>query len=146
MKTLKYTLETNSPVTKLWKVVTQKETYDIWTKAFSEWSTMEWKWWLWEKILFIDPGIWWTKAEVVEYEENKIISMRHFATLTKDKKEELTWEMTEKWIWSIEKYLFSETSQGSTLEVEVSTDEIFIPMFDSAWPKALENIKSILEK
>ena len=53
--------------------------------------------------------------------------------------------MTEKWIGTEESYLLNESNGQTTLVIDMKTDAAFEDMFNNAWPKALENIKSLVE-
>ncbi|MDA9129043.1 hypothetical protein N9J72_01030 [Candidatus Gracilibacteria bacterium] len=143
MKTLSYSVEVEAPVESLWKCIVDQEKYKIWIKAFSENSYMKGKWGLGETVYFLDDNMGGTKAEITQFEEFKLIEATHTAMVTKEGTEETTGDMTEKWIGTKESYIFETTDTGSKMTLKVTTHEDFVEMFESASPKAMENIRSL---
>lgn len=146
MKTLTYSVEVKNSIKSLWDCFVDPEKYKQWVKAFSENSTMKWKWWIWEIVYFLDPDMGWTKVNIKQFKDFEIIEAEHIATVTKDWIEEITWNMTEKWIWTQERYIFEETENGAKLTLKIYTHEEFIPMYESACPMAMKYIKEITQK
>ena len=54
-------------------------------------------------------------------------------------------EMASKWIGTTEEYSLAEEANSTLLTIEIKTHNDFVPMFESSWPEALNNIKSLSE-
>jgi hypothetical protein len=119
--------------------------YEQWVKAFSENSQFKGSWEEGAIVYFIDPGMGGTKAILEKFDPYNCILAKHIAMVAKDGSEDTESETAKQWIGTIEKYIFTEESGKTILTVEMTTDVAFKGMFETCWPKALENIKLLVE-
>lgn len=146
MEELKYSIQINAPKSLVWNSMLETDKYEQWVKAFSENSTFEGTWEEGAIVRFIDPGLGGTKAILEKFKPYDCIIAKHVAMLSKDGSEDTKSESAKQWIGTIEKYIFSENNNLTTLTIEMQTNSAFTEMFDTCWPKALSNIKTIAEK
>jgi len=146
VKKLTYEIKIKSSAKRTWDTLIGKETYEKWVKAFTPGSTFKGEWKKGEEVKFFDPSMGGTVAKLIECEPCKLIEANHIATLNKDMQMETTGPMTEKWIGTTEVYKLSGEDGFTNLAIEMETHEDFEDMFNSSWPKALENIKELAEK
>lgn len=80
------------------------------------------------------------------FDPHNCILAKHIAIITDDGREVTDSEVAKQWIGTTEKYAFFEHEGQTTLTIEMNTHSSFVEMFDSFWPKALENIKLLSEE
>ncbi len=146
MINLNYSIEIDAKKEHVWKIMIGKDTYQKWTKAFSSGSTFVGEWKQGETILFFDPNLGGTKAVLEIFNPYDEILAKHVSMVDKDMNENNEDEVSKKWIGSTERYRFTQSGKKTKLDIEITTDETFTEMFNTGWPKALENIKSLCEK
>ena len=146
MKKLKYEIEIDANRAHVWNTMLAPGKYEQWVKAFSEGSRFEGSWEQGATVRFVDPSMGGTKAILEIFEPHNCILARHIALVSTEGKEDADSEVAKQWIGTTEKYSFSESEGSTTLVVEMSTHQSFVEMFDSCWPKALVNIKSLSEE
>ena len=145
MEKYNYEITIEAGVQKVWDNITDNSLSKQWLTAFSDNISATGEWKLGWKISFVDAD-WGTFAQIVQYDPLKTVELKHTATITKDGVHETTWEMTEKWIGSTEKYTLEKVSDTQVrVLVEMETDPVFREMFTEAWPKALDMLKRISE-
>jgi len=83
-------------------------------------------------------------AEITENIPNKFVSIRTLGFL-KGTIEITTGEEVEKWSGGLENYFFEEYNGMTTITVEVDIIEDYIEHFNTAYPKALNKLKEIIE-
>ncbi len=145
MQKLTYSIDINAPRNAVWETMLNPETYQQWTKAFSENSEYEGTWAQGEEIRFIDKNRGGTLAVLEKFEAPKLVVAKHIATITADGVIEKSGPMTENWIGTMEIYKFNETKGKTQLIVEIECHKDFVPMFESSWPQALEDLKKLAE-
>lgn len=145
MEKLEFKITIAADKRRVWETMLDAEKYEIWVKAFSDGSTFIGEWKEGTEIKFFDPNMGGTIARLDIFKPHDLIEATHIATLTKDQVRETTGPMTEKWIGSREIYRFTENSGSTDLAIEMETDPEFVDMFNECWPKALENIKQLVE-
>ena len=143
---LNYSIQIKANKENVWNTMLDKETYQQWAKAFSSGSTFIGEWKQGEAMLFFDADLGGTKAVLEIFNRYDEILAKHILMVDKDMKDNNEDEMAKKWIGSTERYNFIESGDHTKLEIEITTDETFIKMFDAGWPKALEIIKSLCEQ
>ncbi|MFD1768304.1 SRPBCC family protein [Sphingobacterium suaedae] len=143
-----YQVTIDAPVDHVFKTMLDKQTYKQWTALFNPSSDFEGSWEKGEKIYFIGINEQGEKegmvAEIAEHIPNKYISIRHKGILDQGK-EVLEGPAVEGWAGALENYTFEEISGGTTVTVDVDTNEEYIDYFDDAWPKALQKLKELCE-
>ena len=145
MHELKYSIKINANISHVWNTMLEPGKYEQWVKAFSEGSQFEGRWEQGATVRFVDPNMGGTKAILEIFEPHKCILAKHIAMITKEGNEETDSEVAKQWIGTTEKYVLSKSRGKTILTIEMSTHPAFVEMFDSCWPKALENIKSLSE-
>ena len=145
MESLKYEICIKAPKAAVWNTLTDAEAYQKWVKAFSPNSYFEGEWEQGTFIKFLDPEMGGTKAFLETLEPNDYIFARHVSMISKDGEETTAGEMSNKWIGTTEAYRLSKDGSGTTLQIDIETHGDFVPMFESAWPKALASIKELSE-
>lgn len=145
MESLKYKICIHAPKAAVWNTLTDAEMYQKWVKAFSPNSYFEGEWKQGTYIKFLDPEMGGTKAFLETLEPSAHIFARHVSMIGKDGEETTEGEMSSKWIGTTEAYTLSEEGSGTSLQIDIRTHSDSVPMFESAWPKALESIKELSE-
>ena len=148
MTTLTYTIDINKPVETVFAYLTNKSVYPKWAKAWGDGMTYVGEWEEGTYMSFFDNNQGGTKVLFEVLEPNTYIKAKHIAMVNINNEEiPLTDDMMKKWIGSLEEYKFKKTSANSTsLEIKMTVDEVFKPMFDSSWPKALQYFKEVCEE
>lgn len=145
MKQLQYSIEIDADKSHVWRTMLEPGLYEQWVKAFSEASRFEGKWAQGETVRFVDQNMGGTQAILEIFKPYDCILAKHIAMISQDGKEDTESDGAKQWIGTTEKYLFSESAGTTTLTVEMATHPSFAEMFDTCWPKALENIKALAE-
>ncbi|HMR18454.1 MAG TPA: SRPBCC domain-containing protein [Sphingobacterium sp.] len=149
MKTLHYEIKIHAPVEKVYQTMISKETYKVWTEAFSPGSDFRGSWEKDSKIYFTAPDengeLHGMVAVIAENVPNEFISIRHMGIL--DNNGEITsGKEIEEWAGALENYSFSEENGITTLTIAVDTTDDHITYFNEAWVKALQILKTLCEK
>ncbi|AVI52067.1 hypothetical protein C5O00_13245 [Pukyongia salina] len=147
MKTLSYSTTINKPQEYVFNKLMDKSVYADWAKAWGEGMTYEGEWKEGGYMSFFDNSRGGTKVVFEVFKPHEYVKAKHIAMVNPQNIEvELTDEMMQKWIGSLEEYNFRKLNDNQTkLEVTMTVDEAFQPMFDGAWPKALGYFKDICE-
>ena len=145
MKKLSYTIKIDADRSHVWNTMLEPGKYEQWVKAFSENSRFEGQWEVGAIVKFVDPNMGGTKAILEIFDPHKCILAKHVAMITEEGNEETDSEVAMQWIGTTEKYILSESGGKTILTIEMNTHPSFVEMFDSCWPKALENIKLLSE-
>lgn len=148
MITLTYTIDINKPADTVFATITNKSVYPKWAKAWGNGMTYVGEWKEGTHMSFFDNSQGGTKVLFEVLEPNTYIKAKHVAMVNMDNEEiPLTDDMMKKWIGSLEEYRFRKTSANSTsLEIKMTVDKVFKPMFDTSWPKALQYFKEVCEE
>ncbi|OYX25981.1 MAG: tungsten formylmethanofuran dehydrogenase [Flavobacteriales bacterium 32-35-8] len=125
------------------------ETYEQWTAEFNPTSTYEGQWKKGAKMYFVGTDDQGNRggmvSEIADMIPSKFVSIRHYGML--DGNTEITeGEQVEKWAGGLENYSFHENNGVTTVTVEMDSTEEYVDYFNTAWPKALDKLKSIAEK
>lgn len=127
------------------------DTYKEWTGAFHPGSTYEGSWDKGSKIKFVSEddrklsGIFSQIAENIPYE---YVSIEHLGEIV-DGKEDMTSESAKQWSGSHENYRFTEKDGITTVDVELTGDNLgdeIRKMFDGMWLRSLQKLKEICER
>ena len=147
MKTLTYSITINKPRDFVFEKITDKAVYPDWAKAWGDGMTYEGEWKKGGNISFFAHSQGGTKVVFEELIPNEYIRAKHIAMVNPLNEEvELTDEMMQKWIGSLEEYRFHKEREAiAKLEIIMTVDESFQEMFDNAWPKALKYFKGVCE-
>jgi len=145
---VKFEIEINAPVEKVYTTMLNDAHYRTWTAAFHEGSYFEGNWAKDSRMLFLGPdqhgNIGGMVARVAENTPNKFVSIQHLG-FYQNGKEITSGPEVEGWAGAFENYTFQASSNGTLLSVEMDTNQEFKEMFENSWPSALKVLKNICE-
>ena len=148
MEKLRYSVTVNAPVQSVWTTMLDAATYREWTSVFNSESSYEGSWDQGSEIRFLGPdgdgSVAGMIATVEENKPNELISLRYIGQVVNGE-DDTTSEAAKAFMGAHEKYAFSESGGTTTVDVELDSEEEFVPMFDDAWPLALAKLKAIVE-
>lgn len=149
MKKQYFSIQINAPRDKVWDVMLADKTYRIWTEAFNPGSYYQGSWGEGEEIKFLGPdpegkGEGGMIARVITNKKYEKIVLEHFGMIANGEID-TTSDMVKTWTPALETYTFSDTNNGTLLEVEVDLPDEYLEMFSDSWPKALETLKNLAE-
>ncbi len=153
MEKIHFTKYINAPVSKVWEVMLDKNTYPQWTKDFSpdgfSGSNFEGSWDEGSEIKFLstdDKGVTGGMyARIKENRPHQFISIEHLGIIA-DGQIDTTSEEVKKWTPAFENYTFKEKDGGTELFVDMDIAPEYKEMFETIWPKALDTLKELAEK
>lgn len=146
MKKIHFSTTINAAKEKVWKTLWDIDTYEKWTSAFMEGSTVKTdNWNEGTKIQFLDAKGNGMVSSVQANKPNEYMSFKHLGEI-KDGKEDTTSESVKLWAGAEENYTLKEKDGKTELAIEMDTSGAdFEAFLIKTWPKALENIKSLAE-
>jgi uncharacterized protein YndB with AHSA1/START domain len=142
---LEYSVKINEDIEHVWNTLTEPETYKLWVKPFSPDSQYKGEWKEGTDIIFFDPNMGGTKAKLKIVKPHEHILAEHTALVNKELEENTEGEIAEKWIGTLEEYIFTTDNDIVEVTIKVQTDEAFKPMYDEGWPEALYLLKKLCE-
>lgn len=146
---LHFEIEINAPVSKVYKLMLEDETYREWTYVFSPGSYYKGTWEKDSKILFLGPGKDGLEGGMVsriqENIPNKYVSIEHNGFYSNGQ-EITTGPEVEAFAGATENYSFEEKDGKTYLQVDMESSGEFRDYFEKIWPKALETLKNICER
>jgi hypothetical protein len=145
MKKLEFEILINALPADVWSVIIGHDTYQQWTKPFSESSTVETNWEKGSRALFTDGSGSGMIAEIAENIPAKFLSIRHLGILDNGK-EDFDSEETKNWQGAMEDYKLEEINGKTAWTVHVDMVESMIAYMNEAWPKAMEIVKNLAEQ
>lgn len=151
MKKLKFKIEIKAPKENVYRSMLgldNKSDYEGWTKVFNPTSTFKGSWQQGERIYFIGSDENGKQggmvSEIAENTPNSFVSIRHLGVLDGDN-EITSGPEVEKWAGGLENYDFSEENGVTTVTVELDSVEDYVDYFNKTYPKALEELKRLIE-
>lgn len=146
---MQFEIEINSTPQHVWEIMLGKETYPIWTKAFSEDSRVETDWEKGSKALFLDGQNRGMVSRIAENIPYRFLSIEHLG-MVMNGVEDYDSDEVKKWAGAKENYTLSELNSKTTLRIDMEMDESeenqeMIKMFAGMWPKALNALKKLAE-
>lgn len=152
MQKLQFKINIQAPLSKVYDHMlglTNKSTYEEWTKAFNPTSTYEGTWVKGSKILFIGVDENGEKggmvSRIVENKPNQFVSIQHYG-LYKAGNEITQGADVEKWANGFENYSFEEKNGVTGVTVDLDSIDDFVEYMNSHYPKALTLLKVMCEK
>ena len=145
-----FNIEINATREKVWDVLFGKETYPLWTKAFSENSNVETDWKKGSKALFHDGNNKGMISRIAENVPNEFMSIEHLG-MYDNGVEDYESEQVKTWAGAKENYTLTEADGKTNLHIFMQMEESeankpMINMFADMWPKALAKVKELAEK
>ena len=135
----------DAPVEVVWATMFDPEYYTKWTEPFSEGAVYEGTWERGSKIRFITPSGDGMSAEITENIKHNLIVIHYLGCIVNGEVN-TTDEETRHWVGANEQYCFTETQQGTLLEITQDSLPDFEEFMSDAWVKALKIIKTLSEK
>ena len=144
-----FKIEINAPREKVWGVLFGEKTYPIWTKAFSESSSVETDWKKGSKALFLDGSNKGMVSRIADNVPNEFMSIEHLG-MYDNGVEDYESEHVKNWAGAKENYTLTDLGGKTALLIYMEMDESeenkqMIEMFAGMWPKALANVKELSE-
>ena len=146
MKRKKYSTIINAPRERVWQELWGDGSYEKWTSAFSEGSTVKTDWEEGGKILFVNAENEGMIARIQEKKAPEKMVFKHLGMVDKNGNEDFDSEKVKGWSGAEEIYFLKENGQKTNLVVEMDLDENYEDYFEEAWPKAFEKLKELAEK
>lgn len=144
-----FKIEINAPREKVWDVLFGEKTYPIWTKAFSESSSVETDWKKGSKALFLDGSGKGMVSRIADNVPNEFMSIEHLG-MYDNGLEDYESEQVKNWAGAKENYTLTDLDGKTHLFVYMEMDETeknkpMIEMFAGMWPNALASVKELAE-
>jgi uncharacterized protein YndB with AHSA1/START domain len=141
MERLHFTTDIDAPPSRVWAVLWDDTTYRDWTSVFAEGSYAVSDWHQGSPIRFLGPGgSGGMLAMIDEKVPDARMVFRHVAEI-KDGQE----QPPGPWAGALETYTLSATDRGTTLVVELDTEDDHAQSFREMFPRALERVKALAE-
>jgi hypothetical protein len=134
-----------APVSRVFELMIEPQTYRQWTSAFMEGSCFEGSWQQGQRIRFLGPGGDGMVSEIAENRRDEFISIRHLGFVAQGV-EDTTSEAARAWAGAYENYTFAATPEGTLLRVDQDVAAEVESDLAEAWPKALARLKALCEE
>ena len=149
MEKLKFEVDISAPAETVWATMLDDATYREWTSAFNEsGSYYEGDWNPGSEIRFLGPdekgSLGGMIATVEESRPHEFISLRYLGQIV-DGADDRTSDAAKQFIGAHENYAFTEAGGGTTVEVELDSEDEWADMLKEAWPVALGKLKDLAE-
>jgi hypothetical protein len=148
MKTLHFSAQINAPVEKVWETMLGEAPYREWTDVFSPGSHFVGDWQEGSKMLFLAPqeggGTGGMMSTIAENRPHEFLSIKHLG-FVKNGVEDTESAEVQAWIGALENYTFRSENGGTTVAVDLDSEEQHTAYFEDTWPKALEKLKALAE-
>lgn len=144
-KTLRFSIDIRAPRRQVWSTMLDAVTYEAWTAPFCEGSRYEGSWEPGQRLRFLTPGGEGMVSEVVENRPGEFVSIRHLGSI-QDGVEDTTSDAVRAWAPSFENYRYTDTGDGTRVDVEVETLPGYEAFMEETFPRALALLKAICEQ
>lgn len=145
MKKMEFSITINASPLKVWETIIGKDTYNQWTAAFAEGSTVKTDWKKGSKALFLDGKGNGMVSEIVESIPGKFLSIHHLGEV-KDGVEDPTTYQAEQWGDALENYTLNEVDGKTVWQVDMDMVEEYQQYMNDTWPLALAKVKELAER
>ena len=135
----------DAPRERVWDILWSDATYREWTSVFSEGSRAESDWKEGSKILFLGGKGEGMVSKIAAKRPPEFMSFKHLGEVHNGV-EDLDSESVSKWSGSMENYTLRDVKGRTELTVEMDMTDDFKDYFLETWPKALEKLRSIVER
>ena len=143
-KTLTFDVAIAAPRHRVWETMLGADTYREWTAPFCEGTYYEGSWDAGSKIHFLAPNGDGMVAEIAENRQHEFVSIRHLGEV-KGGVEDTTSAAVQTWAPAHENFSFADSSEGTTVTVELEILPDFEAYMRATYPKALEVLKKLCE-
>jgi len=144
VKRIQFTATFNAPVSTVWRLVIDSESYKRWAAAFTEGSYFEGSWEQGAKIKFLAPSGDGMVAGIAQNRKHEFISIRHLGYISNGV-EDTTSESVRAWAPAYENYTFLSVPEGTKVVIELNVLSEWEQCMNEAWPKALALLKQLCE-
>lgn len=144
VKRIHFSADIAAPVSRVFRLMLEPDSYEDWTSAFVEGSRYEGSWRQGGKIRFMSPSGEGMVSEIAEYRPDEFISIRHLGYISNGV-EDTSSEAVRAWAPAYENYTFTATPDGTRLLIDQDVTEQFEQYVAEAWPRALERLKVLCE-
>jgi uncharacterized protein YndB with AHSA1/START domain len=146
-----FSITINAPKDKVWDTMLQDATFRQWTAPFnpngSSWYEGNWN--QGSTIRFLGAGengrIDGMVSRIKEARPHDFVSIEHLGVV-QDGREDTTSETAKQFAPALENYTFIARNGSTEVQVDMDTVEEHKQMFETSWPKALQQLKQIAEK
>jgi len=145
VKTLHFSIDIQAPVQTVWQRMFSDIGYRNWTSAFCDGSYFKGSWQQGETIRFLSPSGDGMVSHIAEHKPLQFMSIKHLGFIV-DGKDDFTSDKVLSWAPAFENYRFSETADGTRLEVEQEIAPEYEQYMQDSWPKALQKLKALCEQ
>lgn len=143
-RVLRFSIDIDAPVALVHQLMLDDQGYRYWTECFADGSYYEGSWATGGQLRFLTPQGDGMLAEVVEHRPGEFVSLRHLGHLRQGVLDTDS-EWARDWQPALENYRFSALGQGTRVEIEQEANEAFAHYLNTAWPPALQRLKSLCE-
>ena len=149
MKKLKFEIEIQAPIENVYSTMLDKKHFTEWISPFHAAAYFEGSWEKDANIKFLvkenDGTINGMFSRILENIPNKFVSIEHLnfiknGVVIEDSKEE------NDFCGALEEYLFEEVNNGTLLKIQADTTPEYEEFYLETWPKALQKLKTLVEK
>lgn len=142
-QTFKVTID--APRERVWDVLWSDHTYREWTSVFSPGSRAETDWNEGSKVLFLNGEGEGMVSRIAKKKDNEFMSFEHLGEVHNGV-EDLDSEKVRPWSGAHEDYTLKAVDGKTELAVDMDVTDDFKDYFVTTWPKALDKLKSMVEK
>ena len=129
----------------VWQHMLDPKDYTDWTTAFCEGSYFEGSWDQGSDIRFLSPQGGGMISRIAAHRPAEFLSIEHLGYISNDGVEDTQSEQIKSWAPAFENYHFIAQNGGTLLRIDQDVTEEYDEYMQTAWPKALERLKSICE-
>lgn len=147
MQRLRFNVEIEAPVQKVWDTMLEDGTYRQWSAEFMPGSHYVGDWNEGSRILFLGPGEDGPGGMVSRIRENRrheFVAMEHIGIVAQGR-EDTTSEVAAAWAGAREEYTFRDLGDRTEVHVEVDSSDDFAADMQEMWPRALQRLKALAE-
>lgn len=144
LKRVQFSTTIAAPVSTVYRVMIDPDTYRDWTSAFAEGSRYEGSWDKGQRICFLANAEGGMVSEIAENRKNDFISIKHLGYIVNGK-EDTESDAIRAWAPAYENYTFQAVPDGTRLLIDQDVTAEFESYVVEAWPKALERLKTLCE-
>ncbi|THU39697.1 SRPBCC domain-containing protein [Niastella caeni] len=145
MEKQEFKIAIDAPREKVWKVLWTDDSYQAWTKPFSEGSHAITDWQKGSKVLFLDGKGMGMVSTIDDAVPNQFMSFKHLGVV-KDGIEDTESDEVKGWAGAHENYTLKDVQGKTELVVDLDMNEEYKDYFLTTFPIALQRVKELAEQ